>query len=172
VKLSAQFSDDLKYRYTLERHWSPLVPPLIWILLNPSTADAFKDDPTIRRCIEFSINSGFGGCLILNLFAWRSTNPGGLLKVEDPVGPENDGYIKHWVAKKLSIVCGWGCMHKKLLWRPLQVLEFLERSDLYYLRPTNVHHEPNHPLYLPSKLRPIPMDRGEMMEVYERRKSA
>ncbi len=172
MKLSAQFSDDMKYRYTLERHWAPLVPPLVWILLNPSTADAFRDDPTVKRCMGFSMNSGAGGCLILNLFAWRSTNPGGLLHTKDPVGPDNDGYIRHWVAKGLNVVLGWGCMHKKLLWRPLQVLKLLDKSKLYYLRPTTVHHEPNHPLFLSSKLRPVEMDHGEMVHVYERRLSA
>jgi hypothetical protein len=170
MKLSASFSPDRAYRYVLERTWSAQ-PPLAWVLLNPSTADESRDDPTVKRCIEFSINSGYGGCQIFNLFAWRSTNPKNLVSVEDPVGrPENDDILKFLGVRKTKIVCAWGCMHKKLLWRPLEVLKFLwEPDSLYYLRPTEVHGEPHHPLYLPSRLRPIPMNRARMIKVYEKR---
>jgi hypothetical protein len=168
LKLSACFSPDRKYRYILERTWSAQ-PPLAWVLLNPSTADESRDDPTVRRCIEFSINSGHGACQIFNLFAWRSTNPKNLLGVEDPVGrPENDAILALLVRKKVKIVCAWGCLPKKLLRRPLEVLKFLP-DNLYYLRPTEVHGEPHHPLYLPSRLRPVPMNREKMIEVYEKR---
>jgi hypothetical protein len=171
MKLSAQFSDDMKYRYLLTRYWSPQIDPLVWIMLNPSIADASRDDPTVKRCVEFSINSGFGGCVILNLFALRSTYPGNLLRDADPVGPENDGYLKYWTGKKLKVVCAWGCLHKKLLYRPIEVLKMLEGSDLRCLRLTKFHREPHHPLYLPSRLRPVKMDWEHMVNVYELRMS-
>jgi hypothetical protein len=171
TRLAAEFSPDMKYRYTITRHWSDTHEPLVWIMLNPSIADASRDDPTIRRCMEFSINSGFGGCLILNLFAFRSTNPGGLLINKDPVGPDNDKHIAWWGSQRYKVVCAWGCLHEKLLWRPLQVLKMLEGANLNYIRLTKVHGEPGHPLYLPSKLRPKPMNHEEILGVYERRMS-
>lgn len=168
MKLSAQFSPGRKYRYLLERQWSAL-PPLTWIMLNPSTADESQDDPTVRRCMGFSINSGYGGCRIFNLFALRSTAPCNLLSTNNSAGkPENDSFLETLAIEKPKIVCAWGCMYKKLLWRPLEVLKFLP-DTLYWLKPTKAHGEPHHPLYLSSKFNPVPMDRQKMIEVYEKR---
>jgi|HubBroStandDraft_2_1064218.scaffolds.fasta_scaffold343293_2 hypothetical protein len=168
MKLSAHFSPDRKYRYLLERQWSAL-PSLVWIMLNPSTGTESQDDPTIRRCMGFSINAGYGRCRIFNLFALCSTAPCNLLSTKNSVGaPENDNFLRILAIEKPKIVCAWGCMYKKLLWRPLEVLKILP-DTLYYLKPTKTHGEPHHPLYLSSKLRPVPMDRQKMIEVYEKR---
>lgn len=132
---TAVFSDDGLYRYELTRDWGEcygectdadieregghheLCPAamyantLVWILLNPSTADAEQDDPTIRRCIGYSKQWGYAGLVILNLFAFRSTDPKLLGTVDDPVGPDNDAYFEMWLNGKTNPdgpMCAWG----------------------------------------------------------------
>ena len=109
----AYVSADGKYRYWLSRIWDRNVRPLAYIMLNPSTADANKDDPTIRRCIGFAKRDGFGGILVLSLFAYRAAKPSELKNAYDRFGPEND----YWIEKLLGgsrfdpsapIVCAWG----------------------------------------------------------------
>ena len=84
---AAELSPDGVYRYKLSRIWAPDIPPALFIMLNPSTADANQDDPTIRRCIAFAKRLGHGGLLVGNLFALRSTNPARLFAVEDSRRP-------------------------------------------------------------------------------------
>jgi hypothetical protein len=158
VRLSATISDDQKYRYVLERQWSNL-DPLVWIMFNPSTADALRDDPTIRRVIGFSMNSGYGSCVILNLFALRSTAKWAVCNRNvDPVGPENDRHIKQWAFRKSQkIVLAWGNVFNSMSWRPIEVLKILDGCSLQYLK-LGKGGEPYHPLYLPSRLRPVPLE--------------
>jgi hypothetical protein len=94
------------YRYVLTRQVGPGERTATFILLNPSTADATQDDPTIRRCIGFSRLWGCGKLAVLNLFAFRATLPADLKRAADPVGPEN----KVWFDRTLTglVVCGWG----------------------------------------------------------------
>lgn len=107
-RAGAVISDDGRYRYSLWRIWRDDLQPILWVGLNPSTADATTDDATIRRMRNFSANWGFGGILVGNLFALRSTDPGGLHEVEDPFGPENDAYLERMGQKANMIVCCWG----------------------------------------------------------------
>jgi len=74
------------YRYSLWREWNIDAPKLVFIMLNPSKADAYIDDPTLRRCIGFAKSWGFGSLTVINLFAYRSTKPSELRQVNDPVG--------------------------------------------------------------------------------------
>lgn len=154
--LGALFSPCRQYRYTLNRVWNEKGARLMWILLNPSTADESRDDPTIRRCIGYSMNAGYGGMVLMNLFAWRSTWPLTLLEVPDPVGPENDGLTGVYSQAGYDVVCAWGNVHKGLASRPPAVLRILRDAGaaVYYLRLTAAGN-PAHPLYLPSQLRPI-----------------
>uniref|UniRef100_UPI00260AFB77 DUF1643 domain-containing protein n=1 Tax=uncultured Halomonas sp. TaxID=173971 RepID=UPI00260AFB77 len=89
--MGAWFSLEVEpvYRYALWRVWSNHSPLLIVSMLNPSTADHRKDDPTIRRVIGFAKRDGFGGIIVLNAYAFRATNPRNMLAASDPVGPLN-----------------------------------------------------------------------------------
>ena len=96
------------YRYSLWREWCADSPPIAFIMLNPSTADDQKDDPTIRRCIGFAHAWGFGALEVVNLFAYRATDSRKLLGVDDPVGSENDNYIVQAVELCPFVVVAWG----------------------------------------------------------------
>ena len=108
MKSNAVISEDGLYRYSLSREWDHRKPAINFVMLNPSTANAEKDDATIRRCISFAALWGYGGLIVTNLYAYRSTEPRKLWSVIDPVGPENEKYLillAH-IAKK--VVCAWG----------------------------------------------------------------
>lgn len=105
---SATISDDGVYRYDLTRTWDAASGRLTFVMLNPSTADAAVDDPTIRRCKAFAKREGFGGIVVLNLYALRATNPRELDIADDPVGPGNDDTIARVLASKTRAVAAWG----------------------------------------------------------------
>jgi hypothetical protein len=90
---SAVFSDCQRYRYRLDRVWNPDSPPLAFGMLNPSTADHERNDPTIERCERRARALGFGSLVVWNLFAYRTTSPEILRKQTDPVGPQNNLFI-------------------------------------------------------------------------------
>src|SRR5689334_19453129 len=99
-----------RYRYVLTRQVGPGSRRATFVMLNPSTADATNDDPTIRRCIGFAREWGCGRLVVLNLFAFRATDPADLKRAIDPVGPEN----RDWFERTLRpphdgpLVCAWG----------------------------------------------------------------
>lgn len=101
-----------QYRYSLVRQWDQNKPYLPFVMLNPSTADATVDDPTIRRCMSFAKREGCGGVVVVNLYALRSTDPRRLREVKDPVGPLNGRviYDAATVAAEagVPIICAWG----------------------------------------------------------------
>ena len=148
---TATFSDDEVYRYGLTRQWGDDSPEkFIWIMLNPSTADTLQDDPTIRRCISFTKREGYGGCMILNLFAFRATNPKMLLETNDPVGPDNNFTLSRLLSEysDARVVCAWGTkggMNN----RNRQILRLLKHVDIRpeCLGKTKDGH-PKHPLYV------------------------
>jgi hypothetical protein len=97
------------YRYTLDRVWDSSLPVAVFVMLNPSTADASENDNTIRRCINFAKREGYGGITVVNLFAFRATKPAALAMHPDPVGPENDAWIAAVLAKHPTVViAAWG----------------------------------------------------------------
>lgn len=150
----AVISECGKYRYLLLRHWGDcMLPVLTWIMLNPSTADATIDDPTIRRCISFSKAWGYGGLHVVNLFALRATDPRELLQTIDPVGPENDKYVL-MACRDTNIVAAWG-NHGMLLYRDIAVKHLLKGRSLLSLGETK-NRNPKHPLYLSEKTTLIP----------------
>jgi len=152
----AEFSACGNYRYTLTRQWG-FGGTVCWILLNPSTADAQRDDPTNRRGINFSKAWGYGGCVFVNLFAYRATDPKVMLAAEQPVGTENDAYIVSEANAADLVVIGWG-NHGAHRRRDVHVLRMLEnevRWEPECLGVTN-KDQPKHPLYLSkyTKLEP------------------
>ena len=156
------FSEDRRYRYVWRTVWDPLLRPCVFIGLNPSTADETKADPTIRRCIKFATRWECGSLTMLNLFAFRSTDPYGLQVQADPVGPENDwvltNHVKHVtegceaVAPGL-VICAWG-IHGHLRGRADEVLSLLRDYRLHALKLT-ADGAPGHPLYLRGDSEPF-----------------
>jgi hypothetical protein len=129
----------------------------MFVMLNPSTADADVDDPTIRRCIGYAKAWGCGGLWVGNLFAFRATNPRGLLEVEDPVGPHNDDYLLGMAYRSDLVVAAWGANagRPQLMGRAEHVTDFLTSRGkaLCVLRWLKCK-QPSHPLYLPKGLQP------------------
>lgn len=111
---TATGSGDGRYRYALTRAWSSAGSGITWVMLNPSTATAEQDDPTIRRCIGFSQMWGYGGLTILNLYAYRTTNPKELLEIEDPAGPMNHLNIERIIRDSTLVVAAWGAFAEKV----------------------------------------------------------
>lgn len=152
VQKSALLSDCGKYRYSLERIWEPLKPVCTFVGLNPSTADAFEDDPTIRRCMSYAYYWGYGSMVMLNLFAYRATVPKDMMGAEDPVGPDNIELIRKYILNGNAgcVIAAWGKDGRYLgqdkVFRDLF-------PNLHYLK-LNKDGSPGHPLYLKSDLLP------------------
>lgn len=147
----AIFSEDRKYRYVLWRIWNDMRPKVMFIGLNPSTANENSDDPTIRRIKSISNSLGYGGFYMLNLFAWVTAYPDELKKVADPLG-DNDMALKLAADKCQSIIFCWGNF-KEAQERALQV-EMMFPKSLCLLK--NKDGSPRHPLYVPGNVKPIP----------------
>lgn len=96
-----------RYRYLLRRRWGA-GPRVAFVMLNPSTADASRDDPTIRRCVGFARRWGFRSVDVVNLFAYRTPHPRALARAADPVGPANDRHLRRAVRRAALVVCAWG----------------------------------------------------------------
>lgn len=151
---SADISPCGRYRYLLSRTWDASLPRCGWIMLNPSTADAVEDDPTIRRCVAFAKAWGCGGIEVANLFAMRSPYPGVLIEADDPVGPENDQRILAVASRCQPLVAAWGQMGS-LMGRETKVVAMIEqlrlrRRDVPKLQclGTTQSGRPRHPLYI------------------------
>lgn len=152
----AVISECGKYRYRLWREVGPNTESrCLFVMLNPSTADVFLDDPTIRRCRSFAFAFGHGTLDVVNLFAFRATEPNDLMTAPFPVGPNNDQHILSAAKDAALIVCAWGS-HKAARTRGPAVRHMLEDSGhkLHYLAitPKGI---PYHPLYLAGGLKPI-----------------
>lgn len=121
-------------------------------MLNPSTADAEVDDPTIRRCIGYAKSWGFGELIVCNLFAYRATDPKDLKKCADPSGPENDNTIRMAMLEADTVICAWGMNGQK------EGRKFIRRfsGPTYNLRYLELskNKTPKHPLYLKKELIP------------------
>lgn len=144
----AHFSPCERFRYTLFREWSAS-PSCLFLMLNPSTADAEQDDPTIRRCIGYAKAWGFGGLTVANLFALRSTDPAALYVAADPIGPDNDVTIDRLAREAGAVICAWGT-HGARLDRGKHVGRRLTDAGVRLeCLGTTRDGNPRHPLYLP-----------------------
>src|ERR1700731_2978902 len=108
LERDAVISDCGRSRYLLRRTWDHDKPRALFVMLNPSTADAEVDDPTIRSCMRLAKQMGHGSFEVVNLFAWRATDPRELHTASDPVGPENDRVIEAAVNRCDIVICAWG----------------------------------------------------------------
>lgn len=162
VRRSAELSEDGRYRYRLIRRWSQQVL-LPFLLINPSTADADEDDPTIRRCVGFAHSMGFGGVGVWNLFAYRATNPRVLWETDDEItgGWENDHRLRNlllWASEVgVPVIAGWGinAPEARVEW----LLDQVGTESLHALAITRDGH-PCHPLYLKATCRARPWPEG------------
>lgn len=169
--MTATFSPCRAYRYTLSRHWHVACPVaskglLTVVMLNPSTADATKNDPTIRRVIYFASSAAFDGVLVLNLFAIRTTHPAELLRRPDPVGPDNDRHLRSALeaATLLNspVLAAWGAYDAKGLSvadRAAAVVAMVPGVRWVCLGTTK-HGSPRHPLYVKSAQPMVPFAQG------------
>lgn len=148
----AVISADLKYRYALWRRWEIDGPFVLFIGLNPSTADATEDDPTIRRCVNFAKSWGFSAMYMANLFAYRATDPKDMKAVENAVGACNDDWLRYLARCADTIVGAWGA-HGTYQGRGQAVIKLLMPFDVRHLGTTS-NGNPKHPLYLPKTLKP------------------
>lgn len=178
---SALFSPDEKYRYTLTRTFLgpnnglPVNPKsVMFIMLNPSTADAAEGDPTIRRCMTYARDWGYDKLIVCNLFGLRATDPRQLYREYDPIGADNDRHIEAMLilnrrAHKTPgytlpshewplVVCAWGD-HGKLGGRGTVMIQNLRQMGIapHYLA-LNASGQPSHPLYLKKDLQPLPLE--------------
>ena len=149
INKTANFSSCRKYRYSLSRIWDKQKKFVLFIGLNPSTADEEVDDPTIRRCFGYAQKWGYGCFIMVNLFAYRTTSPSNLKKVKYPVGKDNDKYIVTLSKKADITVAAWG--NNGILYRrDKQVLSLV--PNLMCLK-VNKSGQPAHPLYLKKDLK-------------------
>ena len=146
----AVFSPDRIYRYVLYRVWDEAKPRVMFIGLNPSTADESVDDPTIRRCKRFADDWGYGGLIMTNLFALRATAPKVMLSHITPIGPKNDYWLETLARDAGIIIAAWGTngSHQG---RDKMVLRFMPQTRHLGLTKAGM---PRHPLYLKADTKP------------------
>lgn len=150
----ATFSACNQYRYRLWRYWSA-EPAVLFLMLNPSTADETVNDPTVERCQRRAKAMGAGGLQVANIFALRSTDPAALYTAADPVGQDNDAAILAAANECAQVICAWG-VHGEYQGRGDAVLAMLGGAGVtpHCLGTTKAGH-PRHPLYVGYAVRPM-----------------
>ena len=151
----ATFSPCRRWRYLLWRRWDASKSVANFLMLNPSTADEVKLDPTCSRARDYAERWGYGALIVTNAFAFRNTDPNRMKAVKDPIGKDNDAAIVRAAKESAIVVCAWG-NHGAFLDRSTEILRMMKAKGiaLHALR-VNANGEPAHPLYLPGKLKPI-----------------
>ena len=146
-----------RWRYLLWRRWDPARPVANFLMLNPSTADELRLDPSCTRARVYAERWGYGALIVTNIFGWRATDPDEMKAVRDPVGRGNDRAIARAARESALVVCAWG-NHGAHLGRSSDVREMLAKAriEARALR-MNAGGEPAHPLYLPARLEPVPL---------------
>jgi hypothetical protein len=146
-----------QYRYRLFRRWGTQ-RRVMFVMMNPSTADPLVDDPTVAKCRRLAVKWGYGSMYVGNIFAYRATDQRRLAEVEDPIGPDNDRHLLHMAADSTKVIFAYGQpKHRHLRDRGLEVVKLLSvraSTRLHVLR-LSKNGTPCHPLYLPETLRPV-----------------
>lgn len=155
MKGGAEFSGCRAYRYTLWREWDASLPTVNFVGLNPSTATETVDDPTIRRCVRFAQDWGYGRLFVTNIFAFRATDPADMKRAADPIGPDNGRWLRETARSAGLVIAAWGA-HGEWRGRGPYVLTRLQVDGIavHCLGVTKDGH-PKHPLYLRADTRPI-----------------
>lgn len=152
MQKSATISPCKQFRYSLGRRWAE-GPALLYVMLNPSTADADLDDPTIRRCIGFAQAHRFPALEVVNLFAFRATKPAAMRAAGYPIGPDNDLHIMAAARRAAKVCVAWGSngCQPEVAARVQAVMPLLRRAgrEPHCLAITKTGH-PSHPLMLRS----------------------
>jgi len=150
LERDAVISECERYRYLLRRSWDHDLPRALFVMLNPSTADANIDDATIRSCTRLLRPKGYGSFEVVNLFGWRATDPSELAKAADPVGPDNDRIAEAAISRCDIAICAWGA-HRMAVGRgratAMTGLIRGQRPAAYCLGTTKAR-APKHPLYI------------------------
>lgn len=178
ISKGATISADDKYRYVLWREWRGThkhenwhwtgtkdgagaeygwPKPCVFIMLNPSTADGEKDDPTIRRCVAFAKAWGYERLEVVNLFAFRATNPKALLALghnDDPVGVKNQDHVSQATSEAGIIIAAWGS-HGSHLGQDETVRGWIPYDKPVHVLGLTKDLQPRHPLYLRSDSKPM-----------------
>lgn len=163
VLRAAELSPCGRYRFVLCRSWGAPAAPVVFVMLNPSTADAEVDDPTTTRCIGFARELGATSLQLVNLFAFRATDPADLWAYPS-IGLNNDDYILAAARKASTVICAWGAFagcpkdragSVRARARRVSAMLVSAGVQLHALRVT-ADGWPGHPLYLPGDLRPVP----------------
>lgn len=151
---TAVYSDCEAYRYALTREWSASGGRIAFVMLNPSTASELRNDPTIEGCERRARQMGAGAFQVVNLFAYRATDPRDLKAANAPLGPENDAVLRQAAEWADQVICGWG-VHGAHQGRGPAVEAMLREGgvDLYHLGLSKDGH-PRHPLYRPYRQQP------------------
>ncbi|MCW1927365.1 DUF1643 domain-containing protein [Bhargavaea beijingensis] len=144
----AIFDPSEKHRYRLSVSWEENLPSCLYIMLNPSTADAIKPDPTLRKCVGFAERNGFGSLEVLNLYSYRATKPADLWKSGELRHPDNDIHLKEAISGADKIIVSWG-IHGRRNRRYQDILEYIQEAGKvpYCLGKTKCGM-PRHPLML------------------------
>lgn len=152
IESSARFSKCQNYRYELIRKFSDGPKTINFIMLNPSTADEFVNDPTIAKCENRAIALGYDRMVITNLFAYRATDPNDMKKWYDPIGNDNDYYIYNHATQSDIVVAAWG-NHGSFNLRSETVKHYCRSHNIkLHALKINYSGEPSHPLYLANNL--------------------
>lgn len=152
-----------KYRYQLFRQWDSTLPNVLFIMLNPSTADADLDDPTITKCIGFAKLWGYGGLFVANLWAYRATDPKELKHNPEIISEDcfklrqvNNSFIALMSEQCKDVIFAWGTDKNALPFRTEQIIKKFPNGKAITI---SKHGKPCHPLYLKKTLTPIPFSK-------------
>ena len=149
----AVFSKDRQYRYALWRIWDETLPKVMFIGLNPSTADEYKNDPTTVRCINYAQDWGYGSIFLNNLFGVISSQPAYIMRSKNPVGPENDFWIDKFAEISNLMIACWG-NSGTYLQRSKAIIK--RYPGIIFCLGTTISGQPKHPLYLKREVVTIP----------------
>lgn len=153
----ALFSDCEKYRYKLSRKWDD-GPTVAFVMLNPSTADAHKNDPTIERCHRRAIEMRFGAIEVVNIFGFRATDPKDLKKAKKPIGPLNDEIVIETLKNADLAICAWGA-HGTHMDRDQEIRALIKQAGIKsHVLGLTKYDQPRHPLYVSYTQKPEPWE--------------